>query len=87
MVMMYLPTLARLSKDAKLAVKPDKITQAILKLNWVPFCPIAGTASFKIHSNMKLYNKLNGGKRFLQFQYLELFRNNVHIYSFINLIE
>ena len=43
---MYLPTLARLSKDAKLAVKPDKITQAILKLNWVPFCPIAGTASF-----------------------------------------
>ena len=63
MIMMYLPTFARLTKDAKLAVKPDKITEAILKLNWVPFYPIAGIVSFKIHSNMKLYNKFNGRKK------------------------
>ena len=61
--MMYLPTFARSTKDAKLAVKPDKITEAILKLNWVPFYPIAGIVSFKIHSNMKLYNKFNGRKK------------------------
>ena len=61
MVMMYLPTFARLSKDAKLAVKPEKIAQAILMLNWVPFSPIAGTTSFKIHSKKKSYNKLNRG--------------------------
>ena len=46
MIMMYLPTFARLTKDAKLAVKPDKITEAILKLNWVPLHPIAGKARF-----------------------------------------
>ena len=51
--MLYCPHSLRIKKDAKLAVKPDKITEAILKLNWVPFYPVAGIDSFQIHSNMK----------------------------------
>ena len=43
----------RVIKDAKLAVKPDKITEAILKLNWVPFYPVTGIVSFQTHSIMK----------------------------------
>ena len=46
MIVMYLPNSAKMTKDAKLVVKPDKLTEAILKLNWVPDCPVAGRAIF-----------------------------------------
>ena len=60
---MYLPIMARCSKDTNLAVEADKKTQAILKFNWVCFCPTAGTAILKNHSNMNSYNKLNMGEK------------------------